>query len=231
MTARFRTYTAPWWRTETLAQKHARALLLLRKLRAAHPGSKIMLNYTTPMQLLVAVMLSAQCTDKQVNKVTASLFKKYKTTADFAAAKQSVFEKEIFGTGFYRNKARNVIAAAKIIEKKHGGAVPDTMEELVSLPGVARKTANIVLINAFNKSVGIPVDTHVSRIAQRLALTDTDNTSKIETDLMDTYPKRSWARLSYYFIEHGRAHCTAQRPKCATCPIKKYCPSATAKTT
>lgn len=184
-----------------------------------------MLNYETPMQLLVAVMLSAQCTDKQVNKITADLFKKYKTAADFSRAQQIAFEKEIYGTGFYRNKAKNIIASAKIIMKQHNGEVPQRMEELVALPGVARKTANIVLIIAFGKSVGIPVDTHVSRIAQRLKLTDNETPEKIEQDLMKVFPKKAWAKLSYYFIEHGRALCVSQNPKCSACPLKDLCPS------
>jgi len=225
MKSRHVKYTKSWVQSEKNSALSLRSKGVLQKLKKSYPGSKIMLNYTTPMQLLVAVMLSAQCTDKQVNKITSTLFKKYKTAKDFSRAQQATLEKEIYGTGFFRNKAKNVIASAKIIVQQHDGEVPQTMEELLQLPGVARKTANIVLIIAFKKSVGIPVDTHVSRIAQRLAFTKNNTPEKIEQDLMTLFPKQTWARLSYYFIEHGRAACISQKPKCETCPIRDLCPS------
>lgn len=184
-----------------------------------------MLIYGNPVQLLVAVMLSAQCTDARVNVVTAPLFTKYRTAGDFARVSQKIFEKEIYSTGFYRAKARNIIATAKILERDFHGEVPRTMKDLLTLPGVARKTANVVLTNAYGISEGIAVDTHVARLAQRLGLVDSANPKKIEQQLMQLFPKRDWANLSYYLIHLGREVCGARSPRCDACPLRAYCPS------
>ena len=184
------------------------------------------LKHKEPLQLLVATILSAQCTDERVNKVTKDLFKKYKKTQDYAKAKQAVFEKEIRSTGFYRNKAKNIIATAKKIGGDFGGKVPDTMEELITLPGVARKTANIVLFHAYGKNEGIAVDTHVKRVSGRLGLTDKTDPQKIEQDLIKLFEKDKWGHVSNLLIAHGRKICDARKPLCPECPAKRICPSA-----
>ncbi len=194
--------------------------LLFRK----YPKAKCSLDYGSTIHLLVATILSAQCTDERVNKVTKELFRKYKTAKDFADVKQSVFEGEIRSTGFYRNKAKNIIAAAKMIVKDFNGKVPDNMSDLLKLPGVARKTANVVLGNAYNKNEGVVVDTHVSRISQRLGFTGEKNPVKIEKDLMKIVPKKNWTKFSHVLISHGRQTCIAQRHKCNECVVQKYCP-------
>jgi endonuclease-3 len=183
------------------------------------------LNFSNPLELLVATILSAQCTDKRVNQVTQSLFKKYKSVEDYANADIKTFENEIRQTGFYKNKARNIIRSAKMILEKFNGKVPDSMEKLLQLPGVARKTANIVLTCAFGKIEGIPVDTHVRRLAQRLQLTKNDDPVKIEQDLMKLVDKKYWGKFSFLLIRHGREICNAKKPKCNECAIKSLCPS------
>lgn len=198
---------------------------ILKLLKKAYPNAKIALVFSHPLELLVATILSAQCTDKRVNIVTQSLFQKYKTAKDYAQASLKQFEQQIRSTGFYRNKAKNIIAAAQKIVKDFGGKVPQTMPELTQLAGVARKTANIVLFNAFNKIEGIAVDTHVRRVSQRLRLTKYDNPEKIEQDLMKLFPKNEWGILSHLLIEHGRAICVAKRPRCLECPLGDLCPS------
>lgn len=223
---RFRVYTKSWVRRESRVHKKKRAGVILRTLKKTYPSATIALSFKTPVQLLVAVMLSAQCTDKKVNKVTASLFKKYRTVKDFARAKQKVLELEIHSTGFYKTKARHIIMAAQKIERDFGGELPHTMNDMITLPGIARKSANIVLGNTYGVIDGIAVDTHVSRIAQRLSLSDSDNTGKIEQDLMSLLPKKEWLRATYYIIEHGRALCTAKKRMCEACPLKKICPSS-----
>jgi endonuclease-3 len=194
-------------------------------LKKEYPRAKIALNFGNNWQLLVAVVLSAQCTDRQVNIVTSSLFKKYKGVKDYAAANIGVFEKDIRSTGFYRNKAKNIIAAAKKVIKDFNGKVPNTMEELIQLPGVARKTANIVLFNGFNRVEGIAVDTHVRRLSQRLGLSKNNNPEKVEQDLIKILSKKDWGRFSYFLIEHGRAVCNAKNPRCPECVLAKICPS------
>jgi len=206
--------------------KRKRALEILRRLSKKFPDAKIALKYSNPIQLTVAVILSAQCTDKKVNEVTAVLFKKYKTAKDFAKANLAVFEREIRPTGFYRAKARNIIAAAKLLESKFGGKLPKTMEEMTTLPGVARKSANIILGNAHGVVEGIAVDTHVMRISQRLGLTKFSDPVKIERDLMELFPRARWFDLTYKIIEHGRNICDAKKPKCSICPLNDICPSA-----
>ena len=206
--------------------KRKRALEILRRLSKKFPDAKIALKYSNPIQLTVAVILSAQCTDKKVNEVTAVLFKKYKTAKDFAKANLAVFEREIRPTGFYRAKARNIIAAAKLLESKFGGKLPKTMEEMTTLPGVARKSANVILGNAYGVVDGIAVDTHVMRISQRLGLTKFSDPVKIERDLMELFPRARWFDLTYKIIEHGRNICDAKKPKCSICPLNDICPSA-----
>lgn len=228
MTPKYRLYTARWIASETMRAKEKRAQNILRTLQNTYPAERTMLTYGNPVQLLVAVMLSAQCTDARVNMVTETLFKKYRTARDFASASPSTFEKEIYSTGFYRAKTRHIIASANILVRDFGGEVPPTMQELLTLPGVARKTANVVLSNAYNISEGIAVDTHVARTAQRLGLTTSNDPKKIERDLMALFPSHKWAALSYYLIHLGRAVCGARRPQCDACPLRTMCPSARA---
>lgn len=201
----------------------AKAEEVVRLLKNEYPKARISLSFSNPVQLLVAVMLSAQCTDKRVNIVTTTLFKKYRTAEDFARADLRTFEQEIRPTGFYRNKARNIINSAGIIVKEFNGKVPDTMEGLLELPGVARKTANIVLSSAYGKVEGIAVDTHMRRVNYRLGLTKNTNPDKIEQDLMQVVPKKLWSTYTYMIIEHGRAVCKAPVPVCSKCVLNKIC--------
>lgn len=194
-------------------------------LKKEYPGAKVALRFSNPLEMLVSTILSAQCTDKRVNIVTESLFKKYRTIKDFAGADQAKFEQDIRSTGFYRNKAKNIIASAKKIIADFGSKVPDTMDELIELPGVARKTANIVLFNSFAKTEGLAVDTHVRRLSQRLGLSKNQDPDKIEQDLMKQLPRQKWGIFSYLLIEHGRAVCDAKKPKCPQCILKSLCPS------
>ena len=196
---------------------------IIKRLKKEYPNAKIALNFNTPLDLLVATILSAQCTDERVNKVTEGLFQKYKTARDYANAEISKFEQEIKSTGFYKNKARNIISACKIIASQYRGKVPDSMEELLKLPGVARKTANIVLANAYDVIVGIPVDTHVRRLSQRLGLTKNDDPNKIEQDLLQIVPKKEWKKFPYLLIDHGRAVCNAKKPLCQRCILQDLC--------
>lgn len=225
---RFQSYTKPWIRRESASLKKTRAGHILRMLKKTYPMAGMMLRHQNNIQLLVAVMLSAQCTDKKVNEVTAPLFKKYKTACDFARADIAVFEKEIYQTGFYHTKTKNIIAACNKIDAEFDGILPRTMAELLTLPGVARKTANVVLGNAYGIVDGIAVDTHVSRIAQRLGLTKHTVPEKIERDLMKLFSHKEWFALTYRIIDHGRAVCTSQKPRCAACPLNKICPSSLA---
>ncbi len=199
---------------------------ILKILKETYKDAHIALRYKDPFQLLVAVILSAQCTDKQVNKITPLLFEHFPTPEAMAKAPVEKIEELIRSTGFYRNKAKNIKEAARIITEKFGGKVPDTMEDLLTLPGVARKTANIVLFNAYGKIEGIAVDTHVKRLAQRLGLTKQKDPVKIEKDLMKLIPKKDWGTITYLLIEHGRNICKARKPLCDKCPIKDLCPSA-----
>ncbi|HTY13947.1 MAG TPA: endonuclease III [Candidatus Omnitrophota bacterium] len=203
----------------------AREEKVLALLQKAYPHARIALNYKTPLDLLVATILSAQCTDKTVNLVTAPLFKKYRTPKDYAKADRKKLEREIRSTGFFRNKAKSIVNAAKAIIAEHHGKVPDSMEELVKLPGVARKTASVVLFNAFKKIEGITVDTHVIRLSQRLGLSKNTDPAKIERDLMAIVPHPRWGKISYQLIEHGRKVCNAKKPLCPECLLKSVCPS------
>ena len=203
-------------------QEHAqKAYATLRK---TYPVARIALKFNNHIQLLVAVILSAQCTDKKVNEVTAPLFRKYRTVDDFADANLKAFEQEIRSTGFYHAKARNIIAAAKMLRRDFRGKLPRTIDEMRKLPGVARKTANIVLGNAYGIVEGIAVDTHVRRLSQRLGFSSHEDPDKIEQDLMTLFPKPQWLLLTYTLIEHGRAICKAPMPKCEMCPVADLCP-------
>ncbi|MFA5363484.1 MAG: endonuclease III [Candidatus Omnitrophota bacterium] len=194
-------------------------------LNKEYPKASIALRYGSPFELLVATILSAQCTDVMVNRVTEGLFKKYKTVNDYADADRKTFEQEIRSTGFYHHKAKNIIAAAVLIRDKFGGRIPGSLEELIQLPGVARKTANVVLFNAFGKTEGIAVDTHVRRLSRRLGLSRYEAPEKIEQDLMKILDKKEWGRFSYLLIEHGRKICGAKKPECLACALRKICPS------
>lgn len=198
---------------------------ILELLKKEYPKAKVALDFRTPVEMLAATILSAQCTDKRVNIVTKTLFKKYRTAADYAKADIKEFENDIRSTGFYRNKAKNIINAAKIIVEKYNGKVPDTMEGLISLPGVARKTANIVLMNAYGKVEGIAVDTHVRRLSRRMGFTQNDDPVKIEQDLMRLFPKKVWGRINDLLVIHGRNVCSARNPKQDICVLKGICPS------
>jgi endonuclease-3 len=213
-------------KNEIYLEPKARALKIIDLLEKEHADAKVALHYSNPLELLVATMLSAQSTDETVNKVTKSLFKKYTKPEDYANVDLKELEQDIRSTGFYHNKAKNLQNAAKMLVEKYHGQVPKTMEELVELPGVARKTANIVLTNAFGVVAGVAVDTHVRRLAQRLGLSENDDPNKIEQDLMSIVPKDKWMRITDLLIFHGRRVCTAKKPNCAGCVLNKICPSA-----
>jgi len=203
-----------------------RVLEIIELLEKEHPDAKIALDYASPLELLVATILSAQCTDKRVNIVTKTLFKKYRKAEDYANADLEELEEDIRPTGFYRNKARNIKKCCQILVEKFNSQVPRTMEEMLELPGVARKTANIVLSNAYGVIEGIAVDTHVRRLARRLGLTEHEDPNKIESDLMKVVPKDKWMKFMDMLIFHGRRICVARKPKCGVCILNKLCPSA-----
>ncbi len=205
--------------------KTERARKLVEALPRVYPEAHCELDFKTPLQLLVATILSAQCTDKRVNLVTPALFQRYPSAADFAAAEPAELEKAIQSTGFFRSKAKSIRAAAEMIEKEHGGKVPPTMEKLNALPGVGRKTANVVLGNAFQIDEGIVVDTHVTRLSQRLGLTKEQDAVKIERDLMKLIPREHWTNWSHWLIWHGRRRCFARKPDCPNCEVLSLCPS------
>jgi len=207
-------------------KKQERANDIVVKLKQLYPKAKCSLDFTNAFELLIATMLSAQSTDARVNIVTKSLFRKYPNPQAFAAASQVDMERDVKQTGFFRNKAKAVIAASKVLVERHNGEVPRTMDELTALPGVGRKTANVVLSNALNISVGIVVDTHVTRVSGRLGLTSNTDAEKIEQDLMPLIPKKEWTNFSHRLIAHGRTICIAREPKCAQCGLNDLCPSA-----
>ncbi|MCB8967645.1 MAG: endonuclease III [Ardenticatenaceae bacterium] len=198
---------------------------LIQRLRAAYPDAHCELNYQTPLQLLVATILSAQCTDERVNKVTPALFRKYPSVDAFAAADRAELEADIKSTGFYRQKARFIQEATQAIVHRFGGEVPDNMDDLLSLTGVARKTANVVLGEIYSIADGITVDTHVKRLSNRLGLTEADDPVKVERDLMQIIPPQNWIEISHLLIFHGRRVCFARNPQCAICPLNDICPS------
>ena len=197
---------------------------MLRTLKGLFPDAGIALKFGTTWELLVAVVLSAQCTDTMVNKVTEKLFQKYKTLGDYIRADTSAFEQDIRPTGFYRNKTKNILAAAKLIKERFGGTVPKTMKELLTIPGVARKTANVILGNAFGVFEGIAVDTHVKRFSQKFDLSDFRDPVRIERDLMSVIPKKDWFNITYLFIEYGRHICPARKHDCKNHPLTKMYP-------
>ena len=211
---------------ESQAKRKARTGRIMAALKKRYPDARCTLDYRSPLELLVATILAAQCTDERVNQVTPALFGKYRTPADLAAAAPQTLEREIRSTGFFRNKAKSLRGAAQAIVQRFGGAVPRTMEELLTLPGVARKTANVVLGNAFGRNEGIAVDTHVIRVAGRLGLTGHTEPVKIEKDLMELVRRDCWCGFSHLLVFHGRQCCTARKPDCAGCPVNSLCPSA-----
>lgn len=203
-----------------------RVIKIIELLEKEHSDAKIALTYKNPLELLVATILSAQCTDKRVNIVTKTLFKKYKKPKDYANADLEELIEDIKSTGFYRNKARNIKKCCKILVEKFNSQVPKTIEEMIELPGVARKTANIVLSNAYDVVEGIAVDTHVRRLAGRLGFSEHKDPNKIEVDLLQIVPKTHWKRITDLLIFHGRGICTARKPKCGICVLNQLCPSA-----
>jgi endonuclease-3 len=209
---------------ETQEAKAARTRQIIAGLRKAYPDAHCELNFHTPLELLIATILSAQCTDKRVNIVTADLFKKYPTAADYAKAPPEALEAAIKTTGFFRNKARSIQSCCRSLVEKHGGEVPRTMEALVELGGVGRKTANVVLGNAFGLNEGVVVDTHVGRLALRLGLTKETAAEKVEQELAKLVPREQWTMFSHWLIWHGRRRCAARKPDCAQCEIATWCP-------
>jgi endonuclease III len=205
-------------------QQRTRKIISL--LKRAYPDARCSLHHSNPLELLVATILSAQCTDERVNLVTAELFRKYRRCDDYLKVAASELEQDIRSTGFYRNKAKAIQGACRIIKEQHGGKVPDAMDALLALPGVARKTANVVLGNAFGITSGVVVDTHVSRLAGRLGLTTEQQAEKIERDLMQLVPRRDWINFSHLLIAHGRKACKARTPLCGECPVEGLCPSS-----
>ncbi|HYY42048.1 MAG TPA: endonuclease III [Pyrinomonadaceae bacterium] len=199
---------------------------IIAHLKRAYPDARCSLNFTSPLELLVATILSAQCTDERVNLVTAELFRKYRGCADYLNVPPAELEQDIRSTGFYRNKAKAIQGACRMILERYDGRVPQTMDELLELPGVARKTANVVLGNAYGIAAGIVVDTHVARVTQRLRLTEQAQPEKIEPDLIALVPQKDWINFPHLLIAHGRATCKARTPLCAQCVIEEYCPSS-----
>jgi endonuclease-3 len=210
-------------RPKTAGARSTRVRKILEALDQLYPNATCALNHRNAWELLVATILSAQCTDKRVNEVTPGLFRKYPTVRDFAAASQEELAQDIRSTGFFNNKAKALIGAARKILADFGGRVPRTMEEMLTIPGAARKTANVVLGTAYGIASGIVVDTHVQRIARRLDLTRETDPNKIEQDLMKIIPKERWILFSHQMIHHGRNLCTARRPRCAECPMNSFC--------
>ncbi len=203
-----------------------RAPEIIRILSEAYPDAKVALRFSNPLEMLVATILSAQCTDEKVNEVTATLFQKYRTPEDYLRVPEDELKRDIKPTGFFNQKAISIRESCRRIVEVYDGKVPDTMEDLITLRGVARKTANIVLGNAYGKVVGIAVDTHVKRVSNRLGFTQQSDPDKIEQDLMRLIPKERWFDFTYVLIEHGRKVCVARRPKCEICPVNYLCPSS-----
>lgn len=208
-----------------IEDKKLQTLEVIKRLKKAYPDAHCALNHTTPFELLIATILSAQCTDERVNIVTADLFRKYRGPAAFLEVSQEELERDIHSTGFFRNKAKNIQAACRRLIDEYGGEIPQTMDELLTLGGVARKTANVVLGNAFGIASGVVVDTHVSRLSQRLGLTENETAEKIERDLAELVPKKHWVMFPHWLIYHGRQICNARKPKCGECVLADICPS------
>jgi endonuclease-3 len=208
-----------------IKNKKERTAEIIRRLRKAYPDAHCALNHTNSFELLIATILSAQCTDRRVNIVTADLFRKYRGPKDFADASQAELENDIRSTGFFRNKAKNIKATSERLLNEYGGKVPESIDDLLTLPGVARKTANVVMGNAFGVASGVVVDTHVSRLSQRLGLTTSKTPEKIELDLQKLVPKEDWVMFPHWLIFHGRQICIARKPKCLECVLADICPS------
>lgn len=211
---------------ETVAQKQVRTRQVIERLKATYPDARCSLDYTSPLELLVATVLSAQCTDERVNVVTRALFKKYRRARDYAEAPAGELEEDIRSTGFYRNKAKALRACCAELVQRYEGDVPADLAVLVQLPGIGRKTANVILGNAFDMAEGIVVDTHVRRLAGRLGWSQQTDPEKIECDLMTLVPREDWIMVSHLLISHGRKICTARAPKCVVCPVNDLCPAA-----
>ncbi len=221
-----RAMTPSMARRESRRARRLRAGEILARLRVAYPGTRLALDFQTPLQLVMATVLAAQCTDERVNQVTPALFRRYPTARDYAAADLLELEEMVRTTGFFRNKARALKNLGTALVAEHGGEVPASLELLVALPGVGRKTANVVLGNAFGRTEGIAVDTHVQRLSRRLFLTEEDDPEKIERDLMPVLPQEEWTRFALLLQDHGRKICKARKPECAICPVADLCPSA-----
>jgi endonuclease-3 len=212
------------------SEEKKRVLKIIRLLKKEYPDAKCSLNHSNPLELLLATILSAQCTDERVNIVTADLFRKYRRPEDYVNVPRLELEADIRSTGFFRNKAKSLQGACKMISEQYGGRVPNKVDELLALPGVARKTANVVLGNAFGIASGVVVDTHVARLSQRLGITANKQPEKIERDLMEVVPKKDWIDFSHLLIYHGRRICKARAPLCGDCIVEKLCPSSLLKT-
>src|SRR2546425_3465658 len=215
---------------ESKSQLKERTEKIIKRLKRAHPDAKCALHHSNAFELLIATILSAQCTDERVNIVTADLFRKYRQPQDYLKVSSKELEDDIRTTGFFRNKTKAIQGTAKVLTEEYGGEVPDSMEELLELPGVARKTANVVLGNAFGVKSGIVVDTHVTRLSHRLGLTEQKTAEKIERDLIELVPKKDWVIFSHLLIYHGRRICRARNPACDQCVVEKLCPSSFLKT-
>ncbi|HXC68397.1 MAG TPA: endonuclease III [Pyrinomonadaceae bacterium] len=215
---------------ESLEELKARTRDIIRRLKRAYPNAKCSLNHSNPFELLIATILSAQCTDERVNIVTADLFRKYTKPEDYLKVSPRELEKDIQSTGFFRNKTKSIQGTSKLLTEEYGGQVPHTMDELLELPGVARKTANVVLGNAFGIKAGVVVDTHVTRLSHRLALTQEKTAEKIEQELIPIVPRKDWVIFPHLMIWHGRKICKARNPLCAECVVEKQCPSSFLKT-
>lgn len=211
-------------------EEKRRAQKIIARLKKEYPDAECSLNHTNALELLVATILSAQCTDERVNIVTSDLFRKYRACEDYVKVAQAELESDIRSTGFYRNKAKAIQGACKIISEQHDGRVPDRLEALLELPGVARKTANVVLGNAYGITSGVVVDTHVGRLSRRLGLTESNQPEKVERDLMELVPSNEWIDFSHLLIYHGRKVCKARKPLCDECVVELYCPSSSLKT-
>ena len=211
------------------SEEKKRVLKIIRLLKKAYPDARCSLNHSNPLELLLATILSAQCTDERVNIVTADLFRKYRRPEDYVNAPRLELESDIRSTGFFRNKTKSLQGACKVIIEEYGGRVPETLDELLSLPGVARKTANVVLGNAFGIAAGVVVDTHVSRLSQRLGITRNNQPEKIERDLMEVVPRKDWIEFPHLMIYHGRKVCKARAPQCGDCVVERLCPSSLLK--
>jgi endonuclease III len=224
------TASLPTTMRESKSQRQDRTQEIIKLLKRAHPDAKCALNHSNAFELLVATILSAQCTDERVNKVTADLFRKYRKPEDYLKVRDTELQQDIKTTGFFRNKTKSIQGACKVLIEEFGGEVPRTMEELLRVPGAARKTSNVVLGVAYGIAEGVVVDTHVSRLSQRLKLTRQKDPVKIERDLMELVPKKDWIIFSHLLIFHGRRVCKARRPLCEECVVEKLCPSSILKT-